>query len=249
MIERSDNDGIAILRLAHGKASAMDLELSEAILSAIDGALDARAIVLTGTGSIFSAGVDLFRLVDEGEPYARRFSPALIELLTGLFTIPIPVVAACNGHAIAGGCIMVAACDYRLMAAGDGRVGVPELLVGVAFPPIALEIARYGMAPQFVQEMVYTGRTVGPDEALRRGMIDEVVDPAQLLPRALAVAAQLAAVPKDVFRITKMQLRRETIERARALGEMVPVVEDIWAAPESHARIREYLAKTIRKSR
>jgi enoyl-CoA hydratase len=247
MIERSDNNGIVILRLAHGKASAMDLELAEALLSAIDGAAGARAIILTGTGSIFSAGVDLFRLVNEGEPYARRFSPALIELLTGLFTIPVPVVAACNGHAIAGGCIMVAACDYRLMAAGSGRIGVPELLVGVAFPPIALEIARFGMGPQFVQEMVYTGRTVGPDEALRRGMVDEVVDPAQLEARAFAVASQLAAIPKDVFRITKMQLRRDAIERARALGDVVPEVEDIWAAPEAHARIREYLAKTIRK--
>jgi enoyl-CoA hydratase len=247
MIERSDNDGIATIRLAHGKASAMDLELCEAVTAAVEEAQDARAIILTGTGSIFSAGVDLYRLINEGEPYARRFSPALIDLLTRLFTMPIPMVAACNGHAIAGGCIMVAAGDYRLMAAGNGRIGVPELLVGVAFPPIALEIARYGMAPQFVQEMIYTGRTVTPDEALRRGMVDEVVEPAQLEERAHAVATQLAAVPKDVFRLTKMQLRRDAIERARAVGDHVSEVEDIWAAPEAHARIREYLARTIKR--
>ncbi|MBV9497687.1 MAG: enoyl-CoA hydratase/isomerase family protein [Acidobacteria bacterium] len=247
MIERKDENGIAILRLDHGKVSAMDLELCDALSAAIDSAQDARAIVLTGTGTSFSAGVDLFRLVKEGAPYARRFAPALIEMLTALFTTPIPVVAAVNGHAIAGGCIMVAACDHRIMAAGNGRIGVPELLVGVAFPPIALEIARFGMAPQFVQEMVYTGRTVPPDEALRRSMVDEVVDIAQLESRALEVASRLASIPKNVFRLTKMQLRRDAIERAKALGDVVGEVEDIWADPEAHTRIKAYLEKTIRK--
>lgn len=247
MIERKDEDGIAILRLNHGKVSALDLELCGALTAALASAQDARAIILTGTGSSFSAGVDLFRLLKEGAPYARKFAPALIELLTALFTTPIPVVAAVNGHAIAGGCILVAACDYRIMVSGEGRIGVPELLVGVAFPPIALEIARFGMAPQFVQEMVYTGRTVLPEDALRRGMLDEVAGADELMSRAIQVASQLAAIPKNVFRLTKMQLRRDVIERAKALGDVAGEVEDIWADPEAHARIKAYLDKTIRK--
>src|SRR5262249_18597291 len=141
MIDRSQTDGVLTLRLAHGKASAMDAELLDALLRELDGiAEDVRAVVLTGTASIFSAGVDLFRLTRDGADYVRRFIPLLCRCLRALFAFPRPVVAAANGHAIAGGCILVLAADYRLMADGVGRIGVPELLVGVPFPAAALEI-------------------------------------------------------------------------------------------------------------
>src|SRR5262245_25785640 len=112
MIERSEHDGIVTLRLAHGKASALDIELLEAILGELDRAAPkARAVVLTGTGSIFSAGVDLFRVTRDGADYVRRFLPRLSRTFRALFTFPGPVVAAVNGHAIAGGGVLVLACD------------------------------------------------------------------------------------------------------------------------------------------
>src|SRR5262245_59081980 len=115
MIARSQHDGILTLRLAHGKASALDIELLDAMLRELDGAADdVRALVLTGTGSIFCAGVDLFRLTREGADYVRRFLPLLSRFLRTLFAFPRPVVAAVNGHAIAGGCIIVLASDARL---------------------------------------------------------------------------------------------------------------------------------------
>src|SRR4051794_33897322 len=119
MIETSKHDRVTVLRLAHGKASAFDFELMEELQRRLQAARDdgTRAIVLTGTGSIFSAGVDLFRLTKEGRPYVERFVPALSSMLEVLFTLPVPIVAAVNGHAIAGGYILSAAADYRLMAA------------------------------------------------------------------------------------------------------------------------------------
>ena len=127
MIEHSQHDDILTLRLAHGKASALDVELLDALLSELDGvAEDVRALILTGTGSIFSAGVDLFRITRDGADYVRRFLPLLSRFLGTLFAFPRPVVAAVNGHAIAGGCVIALACDVRLMAGGVGRIGVPE---------------------------------------------------------------------------------------------------------------------------
>jgi len=132
MIERTLHDGILTLRLAHRKASALDVEILDALQRELEGAAtNARALILTGTGSIFSAGVDLFRLTQEGADYVRRFLPLLSCVVRTLFAFPRPVVAAANRHAIAGGCILVLAADARLMAAGSGRIGVPELLVGV----------------------------------------------------------------------------------------------------------------------
>ncbi len=237
MIERSEDNGIVTLRLAHGKASAMDVELLEALIQELDAAKDAKAIILTGTGSIFSAGVDLFRLTNEGVPYVKRFFPLLSELLTKLYELPIPVVAAANGHAIAGGCILVLASDYRLMAEGNGRIGVAELLVGVPFPEIALRVVQFAVpnAPRYV----LTGRTLLPQEALAANMIDEVADPDQLLQRANERARQLAAIPRESFRLTKRQLRGLGADDKAALA--------VWNDAATHDGIRAYLAKTVKK--
>lgn len=234
MIERTDSDGIVTLRLAHGKVSAMDLELCEELRRQLDGSRDARALILTGTGSSFSAGVDLFRLIDGGAAYLERFWPALSGVLETLFVFPRPVVAAVNGHAIAGGCFLAASCDYRLMS--GGKIGVPELLVGVPFPTVIMEILKF-VAGRDAQVLAYSGVTLGPEEARGKGLIDEVVDADRLLGRAREVAERFAAIPADSFRITKLQLRRGIDDDAEALR--------VWSRPETHAHIREYLSRTV----
>ena len=250
MIERGDDNGIVTLRLAHGKASALDLELMEALarVMAEIALSDARAVVMTGSGSIFSAGVDLFRLVQSGEEYVDRFVPALSRLVLDLFTFPKPLVMAVNGHAIAGGCVFTLTGDYRIMAAGNGRIGVPELLVGVPFPPTVLEIIRFAVPPQHVQSLVYTGRTVKPEDALTLGLVDEVTAPEELLSRATQVATQLASLPPEAFRLTKRQLRDKAVDWAKHFAnELDATMHDLWKGNDAHGRIREYLAKTVKR--
>src|SRR5213079_1049385 len=123
-----------------------------------------------------------------------RFWPALRDLLETIFVFPRPVVAAANGHAIAGGCLLVAACDHRLMS--GGRIGVPELLVGVPFPLIALEILKFAAGGD-AQQLAYSGATLTPEDARAKGLIDEVIDADGLLARAREVAEQLAAIPAE----------------------------------------------------
>jgi enoyl-CoA hydratase len=249
MIERSQNDGILTLRLAHGKVSALDVELLEALLHELEGvAPDVRAVILTGTGSTFSAGVDLIRLTRDGPDYVRGFLPLLSRCLRALFAFPRPVVAAANGHAIAGGCVIVLAADARLMAEGAGKIGLPELLVGVPFPAAALEVVRFAAPRSNAQSLIYTGRTLLPRDALTAGLIDEVVAPSELLARAQEIARHLALIPPQVYRLTKQALRAtalERIERTSALHD--PEVLDVWSAAETHEHIREYLRQTLGK--
>ena len=247
MIERDLTDGILTLRLAHGKASAMDVELLAAFCDELDAAAEARAVVLTGTGSIFSAGVDLFRLTEEGEEYVRRFFPLLTDLIRRLFTFPAPVVVAANGHAIAGGGLMVMSGDHRLMAEGSGRIGVPELRVGVPFPAAPLEVVRFAAPRHRLQALVYTGATLAPHDALAAGLLDEVVPPDALLDRAREVAAQLASLPPEVFRATKQALRADALARMDAAAEYDRRAHALWSAPETHARIRAYMERVVRK--
>jgi enoyl-CoA hydratase len=248
MIERSQHEGILTLRLAHGKVSALDVELLGTLLEELDGtAEDVRAVILTGTGSIFSAGVDLFRVTREGADYVRRFLPLLCRFLRTLFTFPRPVVAAVNGHAIAGGCVIALACDVRLMAEGIGTIGVPELLVGVPFPTAALEVVRFAVPADKVQSLIYTGRTLSAREALSAGLIDEVVTPDSLLSRAQELAQRLALIPTPAYRLTKQSLRAETLTRIDK-GELTDQAAlEVWSSPQTLAHVREYLRRTLGK--
>ena len=144
MIDVKNDAGIDVLTLMHGKANALDIEFCEALTARFVELRksDAEAVVLTGQGRIFSAGVDLIRLSEGGADYVRKFLPALHKLYDAVFNHPKPVVAAINGHAIAGGCVLACCADRRVMARDGGRIGVTELLVGVPFPALAFEIMR-----------------------------------------------------------------------------------------------------------
>ena len=250
MIHREDRDGIAVLRIEHGKANTLDMESCNAVVEAFEHAGDARAVVLTGAGRIFSAGVDLFRVLEEGKSYIEAFVPAMCRAFERVFVHPAPVVAAANGHAIAGGCLLVAAADQRLMAQGAARIGIPELQVGVPFPPIALEIMRFATPPQHFRTIVYRAETYEPAAALALGLIDEVVEPEALLDRALATAERLASVPADTFAITKREIRRPAMDRIRSLAQTTAQeVQAQWLEPRTLDRIRAYLDRTIPKSR
>jgi len=250
MIHQEAHDHVTVLRVEHGKVNALDLELCTELTQKLGALEDAAtgAVVLTGTGGSFSAGVDLFRLLKEGKPYLNPFLPAFEEMLLALFRFPKPVVAALNGHAIAGGCILACACDYRLVAEGDARLGVPELLVGVPFPALPLELLRSVVTPSALQGLVYTGQTVDTEAARAAGLVDEIVPPDELPSKALARARQLAAIPPDTFALTKRTLRQPVLERVEQLKtEIDPQVAAVWAAPETHAVIRTYLEKTLGK--
>ena len=242
-------DGIRVVKLAHGKVNAIDVEFADAIIAEMKAAEDpsVRAVIITGSGSSFSAGVDLFRLVKDGPDYARRFLPALDEFLHAVLTCPKPVIAAINGHAIAGGCILAAACDHRIMTEGTGRIGIPELAVGVPFPALPLQIMAGRLTDGALRELVFSGRTVLIDEAKALGLIDEKCPSGMLLDRAHEIAHHLMAIPAGAFALTKKAFYTPIIERARQLADLNDRVAAEWEQPHTYDSIRKYLEKTVGK--
>jgi enoyl-CoA hydratase len=249
MIELTHHGDVALLRIAHGKANALDLELCNALTTELEAYRQsaAKALVITGSGRMFSAGVDLVRVANEGAPYVRVFLPAVNRAFETLFSLLTPVVAAVNGHAIAGGCIIACAADYRLMARAGGRIGIPELLVGVPFPVVPLEIMRFAVAPPHLQALVYRGATLSPDEALQQGLVDSVVDQEPLVEQAIAVAQAMAAIPSTAFALTKRQLREPVLERIHVGASIDALVQTSWTSDETLAAIRDYVARTLKR--
>ena len=251
MIDLKTTDGIAVMTLAHGKANALDIEFCEAIAARFMEMRQsaAKAVVLTGQGKIFSAGVDLKRLSEGGAAYVREFLPALHRLYDAVFYHPKPVVAAINGHAIAGGCVLACCADRRIMANDGGRIGVTEMLVGVPFPALAFEVVRFAVPPRYLPEFTLSGATYQTDAALQRGWIDEVAEPGDLIEDAIAVAQELALLSPAAFAQTKMQIRQAVAERLAQSGQATDkAVTAIWTAPETLGRVRDYVERTLKKN-
>ena len=252
MFETTQHQDVTVLAMRHGKANVQDVEFLHAFVDHLD-TLErdgVGAVVLTGSGTVFSAGVDLVRLVDGGDDYLREFLPALTAAFDRLFRFPRPVVAAVNGHAIAGGCVFVCACDRRVMASGAGRIGVTELRVGVPFPTVAFAIVRYAAGSRWAQELVLLAETYAADEAQLRGLVDEVVAPEQVLPRAVELAQQLAAIPRRTFELTKRQLRAPTLERVdRLTARFEQQISASWQHPEMRDAITAFVDATLRRPR
>lgn len=239
MIQVEHDGDVAIVRLAHGKVNALDLELLRAITTTMGEVADAGAVVLTGAGRAFSAGVDLRRIVDGGVAYAEEFLPALSEAFLAVFDCPRPVVAAINGHALAGGCVLAAASEIRFMS--GGTIGLTELVVGVQFPTVPLEIARYAFGPAAAR-LALTAGTFDTEEALRLGLVDEVVAADDLLPTAVRQAAALAGYPAHVYAATKEQLHREArrrIEERRVADDKA--ASDVWTDGQTLDGIKAFL--------
>lgn len=234
-------DGATILRFDNAPVNALDLDLLNAITEAmrrVDG-----PVVITGAGRCFSAGVDLRALADGGMDYAGRFVAALSEAFLAIYDHPAPVVAAVNGHAIAGGCVLAMCADVRLMS--GGTIGLTELSVGVPFPVAALEICRAVMGPSATRAAL-GAKTIDAHTALARGWVDDLVAGDELLDKALVVARELGQYSPAAYAATKVQLHRPVRAAIDAGTATDADVRAGWISVETRARINGFLESLAR---
>ena len=117
------------------------------------------------------------------------------------------------------------------------------------FPPLAFEIMRFATPPRYLADGLYSGATFTPDVALARGLIDEVVEPAALLDRAVAAAETLAALQPATFALTKQQIRQNVTDAVERHGARVDAASaEIWASDTTLGRVRDYVARTLKKN-
>jgi enoyl-CoA hydratase len=231
---------VRVLALASGRVNALDVELLEEMTLAFRDLQrsGADALVVTGAGRVFSAGVDLNRVVDGGADYTDRLVPALSEAFEAVFCYPGPTVAAINGAAIAGGCVLACACDRRLITP-DAQIGASEVRVGVPFPAAALEVLRYACG-NHAEEVLLGGRLYRGAEAIASGLAHRVVAE-DLIEAAVAEAADLGEISVDAYRHTKGQLRTLALARLSQADDIDREVRQLWGAAQTQRRIAAYL--------
>ncbi len=231
---------VQVLALASGRINALDVELLEELTLALTdlAASGAPALVVTGAGRVFSAGVDLNRVVDGGAGYTDRLIPALSDAFEATFTYPGPTVAAINGAAIAGGCVLACACDRRLISP-EAQIGASEVRVGVPFPVAALEVMRYACGDH-AEDVLLGGRTYRGPEAIARGLAHRVVAE-ELVEAAVAEASDLGDIPVGAYRHTKTQLRAPTVARIRGGAGIDGEVRRMWGSAETQQRLAAYV--------
>ena len=238
------NDGIVVVTLANPPMNTMGSPLLEDLASTFDrlaGDPQVRAVVLTGEGAAFSAGLDLKTVPDLDMAGQRRLIAALNDSFGTLYAFPKPLVAAVNGHAIAGGMIVALAADWRVVADVKLQASLAEIRVGVTFPVAALEIARSELAPTAARRLILLGENLDAREAVAQHVFDECVPAADLMTHALAAARRHAALPPNAFATTKRELRSAALAHIADARQGRDARYSLWLGEEMKLAARAAL--------
>jgi enoyl-CoA hydratase/carnithine racemase len=202
----------ATLTLASDKVNALDLELLQEITAFVEYCEqepEVGALVVTGQGSVFSAGLNVNELLGNEKSFADVLLNELTVALGRLFQCPKPTVAAINGPAIAGGCLLALACDKRLIAE-EARMGVTELRVGVAFPIVAIELLKHACGAH-AEQLIFDAKLLDADDACRCGLAHQRFPRSELQSAALSDAETLGSLDARAYALAKASTRRSTL--------------------------------------
>jgi enoyl-CoA hydratase len=237
-------NGIATLRVEHGRVNAIRPEVVEDLerrLDELERDDAVRGVILTGTGPFFSFGFDVPHMLDFERDAFGRFLHAFTGLYTRLFLFPKPVVAAVNGHAVAGGWMLVQACDAIVVGAGNVKLGLNEVRFGAALFAGSMAILRHRAGGRTADLVAGSGAFFGPDEAVDLGLVDETCDRDALSARAGALLThRYGGVALPAFAAIRRVVREPVVDGYRDLE--TPSIErflDVWYAPGMRASLEQ----------
>jgi 3,2-trans-enoyl-CoA isomerase len=246
----TESASVRELCLNRPPVNALDRDLLRKLVAEISAAAkDAEALVITGQPNLFSAGLDVRAMLDADRAAMVALFVEVWRVQRAIATSSIPVIFGITGHSPAGGTVMAIHGDYRVMASGDFKIGLNEVQVGLYPGPVITGAFRRlvgGHAAQFLSR----GALMDAATALRIGLVDELVEPASVVTRALAMAREFCTLPREAMQRTRALVRRDLVdlfgEPSRA-GEIenafAGVAADMWLLPETLARLRKAFAR------
>lgn len=209
MLKTTKHGEVLEVQLDRPPVNALNHTLVNELRTAVEQAPSkgARAIVLSGSPGMYSAGLDVPELLGHDRAAMSRFWQDFFDMLRAVAVSPIPVVAAITGHSPAGGAVIAIFCDHRIAAEGRFKLGLNEVQVGLPVPRVILGALVRLVGPRQAERLAVRGLLVSPQEALATGLVDQVVAPEQVLPAALAWCRETLALPPAAMDITRRSLR------------------------------------------
>jgi len=232
LIDVKIGEKIATITLNRPKVNALNEPLIDELRAAFDNIEkddDISAVILTGKGSFFSFGFDVPGFMsypkDSFERYVLRYS----ELIKNIFMFPKPVIAALNGHAIAGGCVLTLACDFRIMVTGKAKISLNEMTFGSTLFSCVIETLRYAVGSKKSEHIIYSGKMFSAEEALSLGLVDKSASEEDFISIVEETAQDYSRRDMSAFNSIKKLLKLETLKKIEEEEKnTVSQFVDIW---------------------
>ncbi len=251
MIDVQQHGAVTELRLNRPPVNALNPDLVQALDAALADAVagDARAIVISGSERMFSAGLDVPTLLRLSREEISVFWGDFLGLLRRLAECPIPVSAAITGHSPAGGAVLAIFCDHRVMSRGEFRIGLNEVQVGLPVPDVICHALVRLVGAGTANRLVAACELVLPDEAQRIGLVDHLADDAEATRQAsLEWARVVASQPPVAVATTRSIVRSDLVGLFSDVDhETAEAISDVWFSKETqgamHALVERLAAK------
>jgi enoyl-CoA hydratase len=210
----TSKDDISIITLDDGKANVFSPKMIQDVNECLDKVpTESGAIIITGREGMFSAGFDL-KIISAGDIQATMdMTLSGFKLLSRIFSFPRPILAACSGHGIALGTFLLCCCDYRVGVKGDFMIGANEMRTNMVIPIPILELISYRVSASHKYRAILGAEMYSIESGVEAGLIDEVVDPENLMETAMLKAKDLATMGHPSYTLTKELLIREPLQK------------------------------------
>jgi len=252
LIDVIDHDRVRELRLARPPVNALNPALIAALRAGLREAVASGkgAVVLSGLPGKFSGGLDLPELLTLSETQLRQMWVDFFGLMRDIAALPIPTVAALTGHSPAGGTVLALFTDYRIMAEGAYKLGLNEVQVGLPVPEVLVRALGYVVGARQAARLAVGGLLLDPGEALKVGLVDATSPVDEVVPRALAWAADLLTRPPQAMAGTRRLARQPLVDAFDSLGERsLDQIMAAWMAPEAQATLGAIAARLGKSKR
>ncbi|MEM1032409.1 MAG: crotonase/enoyl-CoA hydratase family protein [Myxococcota bacterium] len=214
LITYAAHGDVALLTLDDGKANALSHAMLDALAHHLDRAeREAGSVVIAGRPGKFCAGFDLATMMGGPDAVTGILTKGG-DLFLRLYTFPLPLVAACTGHALAGGALLLLCCDVRIGTGGPFKIGLNEIQIGLPLPLLGRELARDRLAPSHLTEATLLAKIYDPEAACVAGYLDRVA-PAGAVEASLEAAKAFDGLSRPALAATKRELRAATVATIR----------------------------------
>ncbi|MEE9443658.1 MAG: enoyl-CoA hydratase/isomerase family protein [candidate division Zixibacteria bacterium] len=246
-VEITESENIATVILKRGKVNAFNedtVDEMQSVFNDLESKSDIKSVIFTGHGKFFSFGFDVPELIQLSREDFKRFLTKFTALYNTIYTFPKPVIAALNGHAVAGGCMLAIMCDYRIIILDRAKVSLNEIAIGVPVFAGSADVLIGLVGQRNAETILLTGDMYDPPQAMSLGMVDKIVSPDILMQEAHQKALELGNKRAPAYSTIKNFIRRPISEKYLPLeSEYIEKFLDIWNSQESQNLLKDVVIR------